>query len=275
MEPFDFSHRRPLDEQAAGAIRESLTTAATRSALILAALLRRTVTGTCEDLAEPEPGSLTAPERLWLRVGDVLLAPLRGTVTGLAEVFMGAPATLPERGPTSLELSILLPRLSDVLHDLPAALDLPTGGSVEAAGTDVGRQLGLVVLAPFTLTVEPVTYELPIVLPRAVVEGDEIAAGRGVARIEEAVAEVPLELEIAFEPLRVPALEIEGLEVGDVLRLEHRSVEPLTALVGGRPMLRVHPGRPGRHLTVEVTEVLQGDGHDRDRAGDRAGDRAS
>jgi flagellar motor switch protein FliM len=258
LEPFDFSHRRPLDEQAAGAIQETLAAAAQRSALILSALLRRPASGTCGPLAEPAPGSLAGAERALLRQGELVLAPHRAALTGLAEVFMGAPPSLPDRAATPLELSILLPRLADVLHDLPAAFHLPSGAPVAPADAETARNLGLVVLAPFTLTLDPVEYQLPVVLPRSMVEGDETTVAAGPARIEQAVAEVPVEVEIAFDALRVPALDIEGLEVGDVLRLDHRSVEPLTALAGGRPLLRVLPGRPGRHLTVEVTEVLHG-----------------
>ena len=57
MEPYDFSVRRPLDQHAAGAIRESLTAVAVRSALVLTALMRRPVNGTCGELAEPAPGA--------------------------------------------------------------------------------------------------------------------------------------------------------------------------------------------------------------------------
>ncbi|MCU0271812.1 MAG: FliM/FliN family flagellar motor switch protein [Acidimicrobiales bacterium] len=259
MEPYDFSVRRPLDQQAAGAIRESLTAVAVRSALVLTALLRRPVTGTCGDLAEPAPGSVTSSDRMLLRFGDLILAPERSTVTGLAEIFMGAPATKPDRAPTSLEVAILLPRLSDVLYDLPTALGHPAGGTLRQAEPETARQLGVMVLAPFTLVIDPISYELPLVLPRSMVEGDELAAVTHQGGIEQAVAQVPLELEVAFEPLRVPALDIEGLEVGDVLRLDHRQEVPLTGLVGGRPLVRVVPGRPGRHLTVEVTDVLHGE----------------
>lgn len=272
MEPFDFSRRRPLDPVTAGAVQEALSRVAARAALVLASLVRRPASGRCGELLEATSSELHRPDRQWLRLsgqyGEVVLAPQRGVLTGLAEVFMGGPASLPERGPTPLELTVVLPRLAEILSGVPPVLHQGQAtGRVEPLDRDSVRQLGPVVIVPFVIELDGVAYDLAVVLARSAVEGDEHAdLPPPPVDIEEAVARVPLEVEFAFAPMRVAATDLEDLEVGDVLRLDHAHNEPLTGRVGGRPMLRVVPGRPGRHLTVQVTEILNGDRFDAERA---------
>jgi flagellar motor switch protein FliM len=74
------------------------------------------------------------------------------------------------------------------------------------------------------------------------------------AALHAGLAEVPVELRVALEDTPVPARDLLALQVGDVLRLDHRVDRPVRGLVDGREVLTAHLGRRGRRLGVQVVE---------------------
>jgi flagellar motor switch protein FliM len=74
--------------------------------------------------------------------------------------------------------------------------------------------------------------------------------------IVRAVRPVPVELVAGFEPLRVPAKELVGLKVGDIVRTRQSVTRPLVARVGEERLFHFRPGQQGQRLVAEVTAVI-------------------
>lgn len=70
------------------------------------------------------------------------------------------------------------------------------------------------------------------------------------------VASVGVELTARLNETAVPAADLAALEIGDVLRLDHRIDQPLTLRVGDTEISRGHVGRRGRRLAVQLAEGL-------------------
>ena len=68
--------------------------------------------------------------------------------------------------------------------------------------------------------------------------------------------QVPVRLAVEAAPVAVPARDVAGMQVGDVLRLGHPVDAPLTGRVGGADVLAGHLGRRGRRLAFQVTDWL-------------------
>jgi hypothetical protein len=71
--------------------------------------------------------------------------------------------------------------------------------------------------------------------------------------IVRAVRPVSVDLVAGFELLRVPATELVGLRVGDVLRTGQSVGRPLIGRVGEQRLFQVRPGARGQRLVAEVT----------------------
>lgn len=78
--------------------------------------------------------------------------------------------------------------------------------------------------------------------------------------IVRAVAPVEVELVAGFELLQVPARELVGLRVGDVLRTRQSVARPLIARVGGEALFHIRPAQHGQRLVAELTAEVVG-GH--------------
>lgn len=75
-------------------------------------------------------------------------------------------------------------------------------------------------------------------------------------KIAHELGEVRLVLSAELGQARVTVGELIDLEVGDVIQLDAPREAPVQILVAGRPKFRGRPGRAGRRLAVQVTEVL-------------------
>lgn len=112
-------------------------------------------------------------------------------------------------------------------------------------------------------TLEPA---LPHLLPYPVEGGGHrAAAGTGWD-----LAEVPVEVTVCLGRARLTVRDLLGLEVGDVVTLDTRTVQPLTCLVEGVPKFLGRVGRRGRSLAFVVEALLEaaegteeGDGSER------------
>ena len=74
-------------------------------------------------------------------------------------------------------------------------------------------------------------------------ETQALLTGLGAAEVDVAVR---------LHESRVSAAEVRGLEVGQVLRLDHRVGRPAVAVAGGAPVLDVHLGRVGPRRAAQV-----------------------
>lgn len=120
----------------------------------------------------------------------------------------------------------------------------------------LGRQQGeLHLCLPYAM-LEPY---LPQLSARYWLLRDRRGGGEGSQeeKIRRELAEVRLSLSAELGQARLTLGELLGLEVGDVVPLEAPREAPVTVLVAGRRKFRGRPGRSGRHLAVQITEVLR------------------
>ncbi len=88
--------------------------------------------------------------------------------------------------------------------------------------------------------------------------GEEHRASDDQARaaVTATLADVALALSLQLNTSPIPASDIAGLQVGDVLRLDHRVDAPARGVVGDEDVLLAHLGRRGQRLAVQVREWL-------------------
>jgi flagellar motor switch protein FliM len=77
-------------------------------------------------------------------------------------------------------------------------------------------------------------------------------------RVARVLSQVELDLVVELGRVRRTLAMIDGLRVGDVLRLDAPAREPLSVRVQGRPILRAQPTVSGTQLAVQVTDRVEG-----------------
>lgn len=90
----------------------------------------------------------------------------------------------------------------------------------------------------------------------------EVAAARDAAalrRMTSTISEVTVELSARLEESAVRAADLLSLNVGDVLRLDHRVGQPAVLHVGGARVFEGHVGRRGRRLGIQITGTAAAD----------------
>ena len=256
MDTFDFTRPPIVDDDARTRELQRLALAADRAALTFTSLLRRPVRARS---APRDDLTGRPPNQRWFTFDDHP-CPLRlglgdAELTGLAEVFMGAPGGKPERATTSLELRVLLPRLAQVLepvHDASCGRRTESGRLEEFDPTTSDRPEDAGWLE-IVLTLDGLEY--PMFVPLA----SRVAATASVSnRADNIVGEVPLRLDIVLRPTLLSAAEVATLAVGDVLRTGHPTALPFVGRIDGRKVLtaQFHPGT--RMLAVDV-DALAGE----------------
>lgn len=210
--------------------------------------------------------------RSWFRVGgdaerSAALALDTAAVVRLADVLMGGHGAVDAtREPGRLELGLVAGRLTAALAalgDLLAAqgvapvLVRPVEGPAELT---LGSQLVKASLA-VSLGGAEATIDLLVPLPGHAAPGE--AHADPTATLLESLAAVPLWISLRFPPVRLAAADLDGLEVGDVIRLDQPAPALLVAEVDRRPLFRARTGRQGARLAVEVLDVEEMPGHER------------
>ncbi|MGH1493851.1 MAG: FliM/FliN family flagellar motor switch protein, partial [Acidimicrobiales bacterium] len=122
----------------------------------------------------------------------------------------------------------------------------------------------------FKVRVGGVEGQLVFGLPGGLLSGfvsgvDRRVAGEGAAvsdsgpcvEIVRAVRPVLVELVAGFELLRVPAGDLVGLQVGDVVRTGLSVGRPLVGRVGEQRLFQVRPGASGQRLVAEITAHIE------------------
>jgi flagellar motor switch protein FliM len=76
-------------------------------------------------------------------------------------------------------------------------------------------------------------------------------------QLQDALHQVPVEISVRFGSVALTSSEIVGLEVGDVVPLNHPVDEPLTVIVDGVDCYRAVSGRRGKRLACLVLGSTQ------------------
>lgn len=93
--------------------------------------------------------------------------------------------------------------------------------------------------------------------------------------LRDELPDTRVRLTVEADPVAVPARDVAGLRVGDVLRLGHPVDEPLSGRAGGAEVVAGHLGRRGRRLAFQVAEWCATPSPPRTPAGPPAGHTAA
>ena len=87
---------------------------------------------------------------------------------------------------------------------------------------------------------------------------DDRGAGddRTRAAMQASLHDTQVSLAVRLDSSLVTAGDLANLQVGDVLRLDHRVGAPARGVVGGRDVMRAHIGRRGARLAVQVDQWM-------------------
>lgn len=119
----------------------------------------------------------------------------------------------------------------------------------------VGKASGDIKLCyPFTM-LEPVLPQLSA--RRWLVREARHRSDEERVKVADELAGVTLPLTAELGRARITVGELLALEVGDVIQLDTAKDAPVEVYIRGRRKFRGKPGRAGRHLAVQVTEVIR------------------
>jgi flagellar motor switch protein FliM len=269
-----FQHARPLTSERAQLISRTAETLAARFGDELSRWLpESTVTAEevvqtrIPDLALPGTDLAVVKARYHLSYGLVVTElPL---ALSLVSILCGGTAQAgPDVRPLSrLEMGVI-DLLLNPLIDLTAQLfeigPVELGTHVASASALPESQPEPAIAVPLHLAVGPVEGRITVGLTLGQLqtysqEIDRRVAGRLTTRSSvpnaltvRAVSPVEVELVIGFEPLRVPAGTLAGLQVGDVLRTRQSVSRNLVARVGSERIFNVRAAQRGQRLVAEL-----------------------
>ena len=270
MEPFDFGAAPGLPAPAHRAVTAGLAIAVPRTALLLAAVVRRPVTSNAGEFHPVALADLAADGHSWFRLdyrhdpagappGVAVLSDV--DVIGLADVLMGGPGYGAERDPTPLERRIVATRLSQAFRPLVDALacfGVEAMSLAPASRDDAGVGASLVKLT-LSIEVGELDAEVTLAYPASLFAGTERSPELQPAlpEVDAALRGVPVTVSVRFATLKLSAQDLNDLSVGDVVRLDHPVDRPLIGAVEGRALFLAQPGKAGRNVAVEVVDVLE------------------
>lgn len=253
-----------VPEHVVAAVRAQLELLAPKCGLAVTSVVGREANLAIGDV-EAFSGDPFEGEMAWFRVGDpmgragALVLSLTG-VARLAELFMGGDGRGPERAPAPLEWSIVVKRLGSVLVGMGEVLASFGIDSVQVAPVDEhelnleSHQVRAVIDVRIGGIAVPVTLVLPAAHHVVRTAAPQIETSSALA---EALAEVPVSVAIRFASVEMSAEELDGLEPGDVIRLDQPEHAPLIGLVDNKRMFTGHVGRNGRRLAMKIAEIAQ------------------
>ena len=265
MERFDFAAASADQAPGAPGLDEAVALAAQRVGLLLESTVRRPVEATTGKLTRiRRPEILEAGgDAFVLDLGDGpqgVATAQPGLVTGLAEMFMGGPGDAGHREPTPLECSVFASRLTAVLAPLVSVLPVTTLRLAVAAAP--GAPATELVAFDLTISAGYLSGSLRLALPAlhfasAGIPAHPVHDPDPDPALVSAFQTVALGLSVRFSPVQLAGDELERLAVGDVVRLSHPVDEPLVASVDGQALFLARPGRRGRRLAVEISDLVE------------------
>jgi len=94
---------------------------------------------------------------------------------------------------------------------------------------------------------------------RSMSAGEQANAANNAARVRRGLGEVPVEISVEFQPVRLTPAQIVELMPGDLITLPHRVTSPLAVKCGGFPYTQALAGREGTRLAGLVVDKKLGE----------------
>ena len=94
---------------------------------------------------------------------------------------------------------------------------------------------------------------------RSLTPNEQASAQHNAALVREGLGDVPVEISIQFEPVRLNPSQIVELMPGDLIALPHRVTSPLSVRCGGYTYTQALAGREGTRLAGLVVDKNLGD----------------
>jgi flagellar motor switch protein FliM len=278
--PYDFRRPTMLSRDHARLLQLTGETFARRLTTLLTSGLRQICRVTLEDVSQQSYDEYVAALPTPTLILPVSLPPLVGTATlqfslpvALAAIdhMLGGPGgTQQPRTLTDVETSLLGGLIEQILGVLRYALEplvivKPTAGTIEynppflqAAGPS-----DAVVVADFDMAIGEESCRLSISLPLASLQPrldaqrpkeSRAASEVSVGVMRETLADVPVEVSVAFAPIALDSARILSLDVGDVVLLDHRVGAPLHVQSGDSRIAHAVAGKSGNRLAALVVD---------------------
>lgn len=220
------------------------------------------------------------------------LDPMPGT--GILEFSLGAGMAMidhllggpggeqPQRPLTDLEVPLLRGQLDRILDELRYALDPHVNVTPKLTGIEYNPQFvqacsagDAVIVSSFEMRVGEEECLATVCLPFASVfpslQGDgrdaELTAGQRRAReiahrnVVAALGTAPIEVAVRFEGVRMRSEQIVGLQVGDVVQLNHPTHRPLAVSAADLTFAHAVPGNQGPRLACLVVPSPEQEEH--------------
>lgn len=184
----------------------------------------------------------------------------------------------PERALTDIEASLVRTITERSLPELHAAFEPVVDLAPRIVGTESNPQFArlaspseMVVLVNFKLSISGVVETAAsLCYPYSTIQpllGDMVGhsgpmtVGKGdLSDVRERLAgrlhDVPVDFSVAFQPVSMRSREILGLQVGDILTLNHPSDELLTANVDNVSLFTIRPARKGKKVAAQVVAPI-------------------
>ncbi|MEM1331874.1 MAG: FliM/FliN family flagellar motor switch protein, partial [Actinomycetota bacterium] len=282
---FDFRHPSTLSRDDARVLQVLQETFAHGVGTMLAAAVRASIDvkiGRIDQTPHgemvrrsPNPAALTllrldpiAPAAL-LRIDPTLSF-------ALVELLLGGPGTgpHPERAHTEVEEALI----GELLHRLMPTLDEAFGPLASVTTSVLAQESNpsfvqitsatdMVVMIGLDVGVDSVRGEMQLIVPvgalrphldaLASASADSATAAHDAARARELVsahlANVDVTAVARFEPVLASSQQLIGLEVGDVITLDHQLDTPLVLELDGVPVHEISIGQVRRNFAVQVS----------------------
>jgi flagellar motor switch/type III secretory pathway protein FliN len=235
-------------------IDETVRNAAESVLQLATAMLQRPTTGVTRAIHADERVGIGARRWFASPSNPSFVVGLRDPeAVGLAELFLGAPASRPERPMSPIEMKVLGARLVALLPPIAQALGEPVDETAALRETTPPQARGWR-FTTLELTIEGVPYPLVLAVPH---RGEDAPPARNEVGIGETIARVELPIVVAIPGVRISAAELADLQPGDVIRCDRPEDEPVPAFVGGSVALtgRFSPGAKRVLFEIVTTRI--------------------
>jgi flagellar motor switch protein FliM len=277
---YDFRRPTKLSRDNVRGLQVAYDTFARRLATLLTSGLREVCQVTVGEIGQQsyddfvsslETPSLSTPMTAAPLAGTGILSFSLPVALAAVDHMLGGPGgRQPARPLTDIESGLvrgLLDQIAGVLRYAlePIAAVEPAMGPVEynPQFLQVAGPSDAMIVGEFTLAIGDQSCRLAIALPLAsllpllVTERPHEAAvdsGPTAALLRRRLADVPLEVNVEFEPVTLSPARILALAVGDVVPLPHTVGAPLTVRAGATDYARAVAGKSGTRLAALVVE---------------------
>lgn len=181
--------------------------------------------------------------------------------------------TQPRRAPTEIESAVLRHLIERLLHELDYAFEALTPLSPRVTAIEANPRFAQVAASSAMMVVKSFEVKIgthesvaTLCLPysalgpileeavQATAQGGRNLAADGAFRsgLRDRLAEVEVDVSVRFAAARMPTRDVIGLQVGDVVRLPHRTADPLLVTSSGVVAARAVPGSKGRRLACRI-----------------------